>query len=695
MKFTFNWLREFVAFDDAPEKLSDLLTMAGFEVESLTPLGAADKHVDDWVFEVSVTPNRGDCLSVMGIAREVSALTGRPGGEKRHEVAAAASQKSAGFAIEVADANLCSRYSARIIEGVRIGQAPAWMRRRLEACGMRTLNNIVDVTNYVMLETGQPLHAFDLDRLKSGRIVVRQAGAIRRLVTLDGVERELNPSDLLICDGDAPIALAGVMGGRDSEVTDETRRVLLESAHFDPITVRRTAKRLGLHSEASHRFERGVDPAGTVAAANHAAGLIAEYSGGSLSAAILDSYPRPPKVTPIVLRRESIEKLLGTKIPANQTEIFLVSLGMQIQGDTKNGGLVVVPPTSRPDLTREADLIEDLARLHGYQHIPSTLPVLRCAAARPDYQLIWERRIRCFLAGQGFAEVISLPFTGEAMNRAFSGLWEEPASPVPVLNPLVKESGEMRLSLLPGLIENFRFNLAHKAESVFLYHLGKAFCVAGNAEVEEKQCLAGLLFGSPAHRGLRSAVKESPIGFLDCKGLVEGLLDLFHLPGPVVWSRTNRTALHPGRAADVLRAGEKIGYMGESHPDYNQGLDVPAFVVFELDFEKLVQYSPRQTKAIPLPRYPAVERDFALVVDRAFPSQRIIDCIDELGQTLIERVEVFDEYYGSSIPEGKKSLAYKISYRADDRTLTDSEINTLHQQLVDRVGKLFEAQRRS
>jgi phenylalanyl-tRNA synthetase beta chain len=356
---------------------------------------------------------------------------------------------------------------------------------------------------------------------------------------------------------------------------------------------------------------------------------------------------------------------------------------------------VVVPPTSRCDLTREADLIEELARLYGYQKIPTTLPVLRPKAGKADYQLIWERRLRSCLAGEELVEVINLPFTNETLNQAFSGLWTGPTAPVAVLNPLVKDSAEMRLSLLPGLIENLRLNLAQKTDGFFAYHLGKVFRLRTNGEIEEKQCLAGLLYGSRKRKGLRSADMPGPVTFLDCKGIVEGIFDLFRLRESIVWSRANVAVLHPGRSAELRRDDQKIGYMGESHPDVNDRFGLSPMMAFELDFEKLLQYSPRQIRARSLPRYPAVERDCALVVDQAVPSQQIITCINELGQNLIKGIEIFDEYRGDSIPHGKKSLAYKIFYRADDRTLTDDEVNTMHQQVLDHISKLFQAQRRS
>jgi phenylalanyl-tRNA synthetase beta chain len=695
MKFTFTWLKEFVEIDAAPNELSELLTMAGLEVESITPLSGLDADANDWVFEISVTPNRGDCLSVLGIAREVAALTGKPLNDSSSDMQAKVTQCLGAVGIKIVNPELCSRYSAMVVENVRIGQSPNWMQHRLEACGFRSVNNVVDVTNYVMVGVGQPLHAFDLDRLISGQIVIRQSSGEKEFVALDGVKRELTDGDLLICDGNTPIALAGIMGGKNSEVTAATRRVLLESAHFDPTAIRRTAKRLGLHSEASHRFERGVDPAGTVSAANRAAQLTSKHAGGSVSAGVLDSYPRPAQPPSILLRQDRIEKLLGVKIAPAEAETILTALALKTKKGAEEGTWVVVPPTSRSDLTREADLIEELARLYGYQKMPTTLPVLRPTASKADYQLTWERKLRSFLAGEGLVEVINLPFTNETLNHTFSGLWNGPGAPVAVLNPLVKESAEMCLSLLPGLIENLRVNLAQKTEGFFAYHLGKVFCLRTNGEVEEKQSLGGLLYGSRTRKGLRSA--DGPLSFtlLDCKGIIEGILDLFHLRESIVWSRGNVAVLHPGRSAELLRDDEKVGYMGESHPDLNDQFGLSPLLAFELDFEKLLQYSPRQIRASSLPRYPVVERDFALVVDQAVPSQQIITCINELGQNLIKGIEIFDEYRGDSIPHGKKSLAYKIFYRADDRTLTDSEVNTMHQQVLEHIGKLFQAQRRS
>ena len=694
MKFTFNWLKEFVTIRVAPEKLAELLTMAGLEVESLAPLREPDTNGGDWLFEIAVTPNRGDCLSMAGLAREVSALTG--GRLKTAATSAHGNDPSMAkrLSIGVESPRLCPRYSARIVDEVRIGPSPDWMRLRLEACGIRSINNVVDITNYVMLETGQPLHAFDLDRLPTRRIVVRPANETRKFTTVDGVERELASEDLLICDGDTPVALAGVMGGADSEVRASTRSVLLESANFEPTAIRRTAKRLALHSEASHRFERGVDPEGTVAALNRAVYLLEDLAGGRPAKGLADRYPRRVKTPTLLLREERIEKLLGVRIEGKQAEKILEALGLKTRRRAKGGRIEVVPPTSRPDLMREADLIEELARLYGYQRIPVSLPLLRSSGGRSDYRLGSERRVRSFLAGEGLVEVINLPFTTEKLNRSFGGLWDRSPTPVAVLNPLVKESAEMRLSLLPGLIENLRLNLAQKVETFYAYQLGKVFRLVPGGESEERQSLAGVLYGPRPRSGLRDP-DHSATGFLDCKGLVEGILDLLRLVDRITWVEEAPGFLHPGRSASLQCDGHILGYLGQIHPDVCDEFGLPPFLVFELDFERLLEYAPRQIIARSLPRFPSVERDFAVVVDRQFPSAQIVSWIKNLGEALIEHVQVFDQYLGSSIPEGKKSLAYKVLYRADDRTLTDSEINTLHQNLVEQIGKLFGAQLRS
>ncbi|OGQ82371.1 MAG: phenylalanine--tRNA ligase subunit beta [Deltaproteobacteria bacterium RIFCSPLOWO2_12_FULL_60_19] len=692
MKLTLNWLKEFVAFSGSPQQMAELLTMAGLEVESLAPVSSPEDQQDDWALEVAVTPNRGDCLSIQGLAREVAALRGAKLKAKATASPFAAARAEAPVKVEIRSPRCCRRYSAAVLDSVQVGASPAWMRFRLETCGIRSINNVVDVTNYVMLETGQPLHAFDLDRLGAKRIVVRQAAEIGKFVTLDEVERELAPEDLLICDGDVPVALAGIMGGRDSEVHAGTPALLLESAHFEPLTIRRTAKRLALHSEASHRFERGVDAEGTIYALDRAASLLAQVAGARPAGRVVDRYPRRAKAASILLRRQRAQDILGVELSAGEIEKILKSLGCKVQRRGK-GAFQVAPPSARGDLSREADLIEEIARLRGYDKIPPTLPVARLHGERADARLRGERAMRSYLAGEGLTETIHLPFSSAELNRRFYGFHRDGAAAVAVLNPLVQESAEMRLSLLPGLIEDFKLNLAQRVKGFAGYALGKVFSLSPEGEPRERQQLAALVYGKRERTGLR--VEPAPYSFLTAKGLVEGILEQVGIGERVAWTNSAVPAfLHPGQSACLELDQRTVGYVGEIHPDLSEGLSLPRYGVLELDFEGLVQYPPSQITVRSLPRFPSVERDMAVVVDESFQARRIIDWIKSLGHSLIENVEVFDHYRGANIPAGKKSLAYTISYRAEDRTLTDGEVQALHQELLSQMSGLFDAQLR-
>ena len=692
MKFTLNWLKEFVDFGGTAAELSTFLTSAGLEVEALTPLKEPESLREDWLFEIAVTPNRGDCLGLLGIAREVRALTGARTKFPKTQTSKKDPSIHKRVELKIDETGQCARYSARIVDEVKITSSSPLMRFRLESCGIRAINNVVDATNYVMLETGQPLHAFDLSRLAAKQIVVRSARENHKFTTLDGVERELAHDDLLICDGDTPVALAGVMGGMNSEVSAATTSLLLESANFAPATIRRTAKRLALHSEASHRFERGVDPEGTLRALDRAVQLISENGGCRPLAGAADCYPEKVKPVTIRLRKQRISRILGVEIELRQAEILLRSLGLRTIRQAHQ--LTVVVPSSRPDLTREIDLIEELSRLHGYDNIPTTLPLLRPTGNALDFRLASDRKLRNFFTGEGFAEVINLPFTSDALNHSFPGLWQGSQAAVPLLNPLAKENSAMRRSLLAGLLDNLRVNLAQKTASIHIYHLGKVYRCNAAGGHEEILCISGLMHGPRAVRGLRRK-EESKLDFLQCKGIVEGVIELFALGDSISWTALACDLLHPGRAAQLHYDEHRVGMLGQLHPDLSEQLEVPQVYVFELDFEKLLEYAPRRMAVRALAKFPAIERDFAIVVERDFAAHRIIGWIEHLGESLIEHVQVFDQYIGAPIPDGKKSLAYNISYRAEDRTLTDSEVNPLHQSVVDRIGKEFGAERRS
>ncbi len=643
--------------------------------------------LNDWMLEVSITPNRGDCLSVLGLAREIAALTGGrlrvpaiPDHLREHPPTIPVS-------VEILDPVLCPRYSARLIHGLRPAPAPPWLRFRLEACGIRSINHIVDVTNYVMLETGQPLHAFDAQSIASQRIVVRTAGEASTLTTLDGSDRALHPDDLLICDGDTPAALAGVMGGAGSEVTEETESVLLESAHFDPLTIRRTAKRMGMHTEASHRFERGVDPGGTRYAMDRAVALWEQMGEAQVVPGFADAYPGARKPAEITLRYASVKRALGVELPRDRIHGIIESLGIELKRSSDHD-LAVSPPSYRFDLTREADIIEELARVHGYDNIPATLPAVRMGV-QGDPLLRWLRKTRSLLTAEGLNEVVTLPFCSAAMNQTFPGLWGEDGKPVRITNPLRQETDEMRLSLLPGVVENLHYHSERRSESSMIFELNKVFSLASEGGYTERMNVAGLIRGHRPQRGLKA--ENRAFVFADMKGIVEDLLEGLGHPDCRWTADAPPPILLPGGFAAVSAGGVPVGYLGEISPRVREDLDLPACFLFELDFGAIVHYARPDFKVRPIPRFPSVERDLAIVVAEDFPSQTVIDWVRELDRALIERVDVFDEYTGAPISEGRKSLAYKVFYRSMERTLTDHEVNTVHEDLTRRLCAAFDA----
>ncbi len=642
----------------------------------------------DTILDVAVAPNRGDCLSVLGLAREIAALTGAPlpaSKPRVHERETAISEQAR---VTIADPDLCPRYAARVISGVQVAPSPAWMQWRLEAAGLRALNNLVDVTNYVMIERGQPLHAFDLASLAGAEIVVRRARDLSTITTLDGQTRTLVPDDLLICDRDRAVAIAGVMGGANSEVREQTTEVLLESAYFVPETVRRTARRLGLRSEASYRFERGVDPQGTVLALNRAAALLAQLAGGQVSRGVLDVCPQPLTQTVIPLRGQRVATFLGTAVDAPEIGRSLRTLGAVVKRERHETWRVTVP-SHRADLTQEVDLIEEIARLRGYDTIPTLLLRAEIHGDRQDLEGRWTRRVRACLAAQGLAEMLNLSFTSARLNVLFPGLVPA-SSPVSILNPLSAEGAELRLSLLGNLIRTLQHNLRQGEAGVAAFELGKVFYnkLHESSAIEQKQeriTLAGVLSGNWPVTGI--AREGRPIEFADLKGILEALWQELHCETQVRWTRTAEVVfLHPGKAAVLAIDETTLGVAGVLHPGHCAELGLPqAPLVFELDFPTLLHYALPVTRYQPLPRFPAVVRDVAIVVDEELPVQAVVDAVHALTNPLIAGARLFDLYRGDPIPAHKKGLAYSILYRAADRTLTATEVNTLHAQVIDHL----------
>jgi len=649
-------------------------------VDHAAPLGeriAAHLGIEDSLLDVSVPPNRGDCLSVLGLARELAALEGsrpirhRIGVRERGEATAQA------VSVRIEPGSGCARYAARLIRSVRVAPSPRWLQWRLSASGLRPINNVVDVTNYVMMERGQPLHAFDFARLPRPEIVVRRAGTPTSFTALDGATRQLVAEDLLITTGADAVAVAGIMGGKASEVSDSTSMVLLESAWFEPSLVRRTARRLGLHSESSYRFERGVDIDGVPAALNRAAGLLQELAGGEVAAGMIDVYPEVRQKLTIPVRLKRVVDVLG--VPVGRADV--IAAARALGAAVSPGGLgtiTVQPPLHRFDLSREIDMIEEVARLRGYHRITPSLPTLQLDAARLPERMQWVRRLQRTLAARGLTEFVCVTFSTERQNQCFQGVNVD-GTDVRLLNPMVREESWLRRSLLPGLLDALRLNRSHGLSGVAAFAVGKVFWKTPTPR--EAWRIGGLLGGELPERGLGLPRRAT---FSDAKGLIELICDEMHVGARLRWRRlTDSPAFHPGRSATLSCDGEHVGVLGVVHPEIEHEFQATDDDwLFELDLEKLLTYVPRRLLYQELPRFPGVVRDLAIVSDVDFASEQVTEFIRTWGDALVEGAELFDEYAGAPIPAGKKSLAYTIRYRAADRTLTDEEVNRVHAALT-------------
>ena len=654
----------------------------GGEAEPGTPLSTL-LDTEDTVLEVAITPNRGDCLSIVGIAREVAALIGSRMRVPSPRLSEKPPASQGEIRVEIRAPDLCTRYVARAIRGIEIAPSPLWMRSRLEALGVRSINNVVDVTNYVMLERGQPLHAFDLARLRGRVIIVRRAGANTRFRTLDDVERELEPDDLVIADAEGPVALAGIMGGAESAVGAGTTDILLEAAHFAPSTIRRTSRRLGLRSESSLRFERNVDAHAVAQAADRAAELFAKVCRGQVAAGRVDEFPAPPAVIEVAVRSDRANRLLGTSLPVAEIGQILrrVSAGVKAAG---RGSYVCQAPSYRSDLTREADFIEEIARLAGYDRIPSTQPHAALSTGGEPLAHRLALRTRELLVAQGMNEMICHRFVSSAWNRRVGGLAPAGATAVTLLNPMNAETPEMRFSLLPNLLAAAAYNGRQGERWVRAFEIGAVFWKRD--AIEERPALAGVQLGPIPQRGLVREDREE--SFFDAKGVVETLLTDLRVSG-VEWRRGGVPPyLHPGKSALVVAGGDVLGYVGGLHPEAVKAAELAGETwVFELDFKKLESYAPRRITFQLLPKYPTIVRDLAIVADEKFEAKAVLDTIARSSDLPVDSAKLFDLYRGAPLPAGKKSLAYSIAYRAPDRTLTDEEVNRLHQRLIERVTR--------
>ncbi|MFO0726901.1 MAG: phenylalanine--tRNA ligase subunit beta [Myxococcota bacterium] len=628
----------------------------------------------DVVYEIAPPANRPDLLSHLGIAREVGALLELALVEPELKLKESKEKAKSKASVRIEASDRAPRYLGRVIEGVSVGPSPAWLVRRLEGLGLRSISNLVDATNLVLFELGQPLHAFDLDKLGGQAIIVRTAKPGERLRTLDGQDRALDPDDLVIADQDRAVALAGVMGGADSEVTASTTRVLLESAAFDPRSVRRTSKRHALHTEASHRFERGIDPAEVERALDRCAQLIVELAGGAVLKGRLEAGKKAKEKKAISLRAERATALLGRVVTQKEIRGTLGRLGLsEVKTKKKRGAFSFVPPSYRLDLALEVDLIDELARVGGYALIPTVMPGMGGAVRTEGVAFDPIATAARALVAEGYLEAISLAFSSRAQCAAL-GL--DVSRAVEVQNPLGEESALMRTSMLPALLKAAVHNQSVMRTDLRLFEIGKTFIwgqPAGELPVEESS-LGVLLRGRRGARGWWE--KATPADVLDLKGTLEALLEAFGVRGFKV-RPAERPFLHPGATGEIFLGEERLGVFGELHPEAMKkvGLEGAKVFVAELSLDVLNRHRGGPAQMRSLPRFPGVGRDLSFFLDRKIAAEDVLGLVARVGGPDLEDVEVFDVYEGKGVPEGKRSMAVSLAFRRADRTLTDGEVD--------------------
>ena len=683
MKVLLSWLKEYVDIRHGIDELGERLPMLGIGVDSI------ERVRDDAVFDLEIAANRGDLMCHLGVARELAAATRTaarpPAGSPRTD-----SPTASDFVrVEVREPALCPRFTAALVVDVKVGPSPEWMARRLEACGVRSINNVVDVTNYVMLELGQPMHAFDYDLVQDGRLVVRLAAPGERLTTLDGVDRTLDPQTLVVADAGRATGIAGIIGGANTEIRASTRRVLLEAASWHPPLIRRTGKRLGVRTESGARFERGIDTGAVLSASLRAQQLIQEVAGGRVLSGTLDVYPSPQPKRQVQLAWPSVARLLGTAVAQADGVAILRSLGCEVQEGYEH--LVVTVPSFRRDVERVEDLVEDVARHYGYERIPEHMPVEETALASRAPVLEAERMVRGVLIRAGLTEALTVSLTTPAVLDGLRLPADHPwRSMVPLRNPLIEDHTHLRTTLLPGLLQAARVNGSRRVTDAQIFELGRTFHPSGTS-VAERRRLALLMTG----RVLRGAWNVPPevamASYFHLKGAVESLLHELRVDGvafaaaPVPW-------LHPARGATMSLDGRTVGTLGELHPEVAAAYDLPSSVhVAELDLEVLLPRANFLPRFVPLPRFPAVRRDLAAIIADDVPAAEVERLIAEAGGSLLASVELFDVYTGPPVPAGHRNLAYALSFRSSERTLSAEEVDAAVRRITETLTQRLRA----
>ena len=690
MKIQLDWLKTYIDHGLSEQALCDLLTMGGLEIEGRESVDLGGGRTTE-VVELNVTPNRGYCLSHIGVAREVGAMIHKacklPSPDKKITKAMGSVPVKKKITVVNEEPDLCPRYTAIVIENVKPGPSPQWLQDRLKAIGLRPINNIVDITNFVMMEYGQPLHAFDGARLAGEKIVIHRASKGESFTALDGTELKLGTDALVIADADKPVALAGVMGGANSQVDESTRTVVLESASFDPIVVRKASKKYGLRSDSSYRFERGVDIEAVTTASSRAALLIQELVGGDICKGQVDIYFRSRKPNRFDFRISRTNQVLGTQLSAPTIMKYLKGLGITVVKEKKAKECYQVePPPSRPTLTREIDLIEEVARLDGYEGVEISHPVASVNPVRFSKIQTTVRQSKEVLRNLGYSEAINYSFIeGDWAQKFLDTFGDQQPAVVQLDNPISSDMGIMRPSLLPGLIKSAARNINRGQKNLQLFEQGHIFFSKKGKDSHEISCLAALATGPYPNSVWKDSGKA--FDFYDLKGALESLADHFQVE--LEFRSGNHNFLDTGRqAVDVFAKGQFIGYLGRLMPILSDRWNLNTETcVFELNMEGLAAAIPDRTRFQPIPKYPETYRDISILVDQTVPSQTISELIRQTSGPLIRRVELYDQYQGKKLPPGKKSLTFALSFQSPEKTLTDDEVNPIFTRIVENLSE--------
>ena len=683
MQVSLEWLRDYIDIKEKPADLAHKLTMAGLEVEEIIPFAK------DVSFVLGITPNRADCLSLFGIARELSALSGRACHFPTSKIPSGKENISNQLSVSLTSAKLgCSRYTARVIQDIKVKPSPDWLVKRLEASGMRSINNVVDATNYVMLETGQPLHAFDASKISGKSIVLRKAKQNENFVPLDGIARKLTEEDLLICDASKPIALAGIMGGQNSEVDEKTQSLILEAAYFDPSGVRKTSKRLGLSSDSSRRFERGVDPHATLSVLHRVCDLILELAGGTATADWIDHQLCEYASPCVELNAAEANRILGTSLKLKEMLTLLLPLGIKVLSQENEDAKCEIP-LFRPDLTRPIDLIEEIARLHGYDKIEEKQPSLTLHQVKETKRAEFSRIASNYCIDAGFSESVLLSFIGEKEQASFATALKKDA--LSLQNPLSQEQAQMPVSLLPALLQVASRNKRRQEPDLKLFSLQRVYEKAKKNTVKESLHLTGLVVGRKNKADWSSG--SSMADFFDLKGLFEGLCERAGIDlAAFRFVSETYDFLHPGKSACIFHGNSKIGFLGQLSPVLSAELELGDVFVFELDVDAFTQIFAAVKKTYhAYSKYPFIERDLSLLLDESISAEKVEQLIRKEGQKLLTHYFLFDLYKGKGIPAGKKSIACTLRYASSEKTLTDNEVEELHQRVVKSLSEKLNA----